>query len=178
MVEPLRFYPPYPNGLVIHATFFLIIHIFLIIPWNGFWQFFFNPIFGLKQPDFKGKGGFLLMVRGIYPLYPLSGPTTKKGTFLCVCVPLVIIKNFSMFKWFGFFTLFLEKRSFLLSGRAPNHFPQPFKVDWPLKNIIFFAVSFKTNLLFNISAVEKLESIRLGFATHPQEKPGKILLQF
>ena len=43
MVGPLRFYPPYTYGLVVHATFFIF---FFVL--NGFWQFFF-PIFGLKK---------------------------------------------------------------------------------------------------------------------------------
>ena len=46
--------------------------------------FFFIPIFGLKQPDFRKKVFFCLVVRGVYPPYTLSGPTTKKTLFLCV----------------------------------------------------------------------------------------------
>ena len=46
--------------------------------------FFFFPIFGLKQPDFRKKNVFWLVVRGVYPPYTLSGPTTKKKHFLCV----------------------------------------------------------------------------------------------
>jgi len=46
--------------------------------------FFFFPIFGLKQPDFREKNGFLLSGQEVYPPYTLSGPTTKKNTFLCV----------------------------------------------------------------------------------------------
>ena len=42
-VGPLRFYPPYTNGLVVHATFLYI------IPWNGFWQKKISPIFGVKK---------------------------------------------------------------------------------------------------------------------------------
>ena len=46
----------------------------------------FSPIFGLKQLDFREekKVVFCLVVRGVYPPYTLSGPTTKKNTFLCV----------------------------------------------------------------------------------------------
>ena len=45
-----------------------------------------NGIFGIKQPDFREKVLFCLVVRGVYPDPPntLSGPTTKKITFLCV----------------------------------------------------------------------------------------------
>ena len=82
MVGPLRFYPPYTNGLMVHDTFFFC----LIMAWNGLWQFFFFfPIFGLKQPDFREKKVFFcLVVRGVYPPYTLSGTTTKKTFFLCV----------------------------------------------------------------------------------------------
>ena len=49
--------------------------------------FFFFPILGLKQPDFRGnKWFFCLVVRGVYPPYTLSGPTTKKH-FFYVCLP-------------------------------------------------------------------------------------------
>ena len=48
VVEPLRVYPPYTNVLVVHATFFFNFFS-LIIAWNGFWHFFFSPIFGLKM---------------------------------------------------------------------------------------------------------------------------------
>ena len=51
VVGQLRFYSPHPNGLVVH--FFVFFCLFsLIIAWNGFWQFFFSPIFGLKVPDY------------------------------------------------------------------------------------------------------------------------------
>ena len=51
----------------------------LIIAWNGFSQFFFFKIFGIKRPD------FCLVVRGLYPPYTLSGPITKKKLFfMCV----------------------------------------------------------------------------------------------
>ena len=45
--------------------------------------FFFIPIFGLKQPDFREekKVFFCLLV---YPPYTLSGPTTKKNYFMRV----------------------------------------------------------------------------------------------
>ena len=67
---------------MVHATFFIAWNRF----WhnNRFWQFFFFSIFGLKQPDFREKSVFCLVFRGVYPPYPLSGPTTKKNFLLCV----------------------------------------------------------------------------------------------
>ena len=48
VVGPLRFNPPYTNGLEVHATFF-----------------------GLKQPDFRKKSVFLLSGQGGLPsLHP------------------------------------------------------------------------------------------------------------
>ena len=80
VVGPPRFYPPYTYVLVVHATFFLF-----IITYTDFDNFFFfYPIFGLKQPDFRKKSVFCLVVRGVYSLHPphtLSGPTTKKHFF-------------------------------------------------------------------------------------------------
>ena len=77
MVGPLRFYPPYTNGLGVHATFLLL---------SNFANFFFFfQIFGLKQPDFREKKCFFcLVVRGVYPPYTLSGPTTKKTLYFYV----------------------------------------------------------------------------------------------
>ena len=58
VVGPLRFYPPYTNGLVVNATDF-----------DNF--FFFFPIFGPKQPDFRKKVFFLLSGQGGLPsLHP------------------------------------------------------------------------------------------------------------
>ena len=58
VVGPQKFYPPYHNGFVVHATFFFFLFwVLYLIVWNGFWQFFFFPIFGLKQPDFREKNG-------------------------------------------------------------------------------------------------------------------------
>ena len=54
-VGPLRFYPPYPNGLVVQATFFSFI---FIIAWNGFWPFFFTNFFWLKESDFFSENIF------------------------------------------------------------------------------------------------------------------------
>ena len=54
---------------------------FSLIAWNGFWQFFlFFPIFGHNSRILEK----CLVVRRVYPPYTLSGPTTKKYTFLCV----------------------------------------------------------------------------------------------
>ena len=56
MVGPLRFYPPYTNGLVVNATFFFFS---LIMPETDFYNFFFFfTIFGLKQPNFRKKWFF------------------------------------------------------------------------------------------------------------------------
>ena len=70
--------------------FLVVGQFFFIIAWNGFCQFIlFSPIFGLKQPDFREKKMFFcLVVRGVYPPYTLSGPTTKKNRFY-VCLPLM-----------------------------------------------------------------------------------------
>ena len=48
VVGPLRFYPPYTNGLVVHATFFPFFC--LIIAWC--WPKKISPIFGLKKAIF------------------------------------------------------------------------------------------------------------------------------
>ena len=67
---------PYTKGLVVHATFFshnsLKRHMTI---------FFFFPNF---LAEFSTKCFFCLVVRGVYPPYTRSGPTTKKTTFLCV----------------------------------------------------------------------------------------------
>ena len=85
VVGPLRFYPPYTNGLVVHATFFSFFFS-LIIAWNGFWQFFlFFPVFGLKQPDFREKKWFFAWWSGGFTLpTPLVVRPIKKHFFLCV----------------------------------------------------------------------------------------------
>ena len=79
VIGPLRFYPAYTNGLVVHATLFFLSYNCL----KRVLTFFFPQIFGLKQSDFREKKffGFCLVVRGVYPPYSLSGPTTKKNTF-------------------------------------------------------------------------------------------------
>ena len=47
VVDPVRFYPPYTNGLVVHSCHSLFLR--LKIALNGFCQFFFFfSIFGLK----------------------------------------------------------------------------------------------------------------------------------
>ena len=80
MVGPLRFQPPYTNGLlVVHAIYvpytngLLVVHAIYVYLFFIFLVFFF-PIFGLKHPDRK-KVFFCLVVRGVYPPYTLSGPT-------------------------------------------------------------------------------------------------------
>ena len=82
VVGPLRFYPPYTYGLEVHAIFFFFV--LYVIAWNGFWQFYlFLPNF---WADFREKKVFLCwVVRGVYPPYTPSGPTTKKKHFL-LCV--------------------------------------------------------------------------------------------
>ena len=68
---------PYTKGLVVHATFFshnsLKRHMTI---------FFFFPNF---LAEFSTKCFFCLVVRGVYPPYTRSGPTTKKNNFfMCV----------------------------------------------------------------------------------------------
>ena len=82
MVGPLRVYPPYTNGLVIHAIFFK--------SYNSLKQIFtifFPTIFGPKKPDLLKKSGSLLRGRVVYPPYTLRGPTTKKTTFFMFFFP-------------------------------------------------------------------------------------------
>ena len=55
----MNIYPPYTNGLVVHAN----------------------------SPILEKKRFFCLVVRGVYPPYTLSGPTTKKPTFLMCVFP-------------------------------------------------------------------------------------------
>ena len=84
VVGPLRFYPPYINGLVVHATLFYFFC--LIIAWNN-WQFFFFSNFWAKKAGFIEKkkwffawwsGGFTL------PIPLLVRPLQKTTYFLCV----------------------------------------------------------------------------------------------
>ena len=65
MAGPLRFYPPYTNGLE-EKNIVLIVTVFLL------------------REDTHKKVVFCLVARGVYPSYTLSGPTTIKTTFLCV----------------------------------------------------------------------------------------------
>ena len=46
---------------------------------------------GEFSPFIEIKGVFCLVVGGVTPLPPLSGPTTKKTTFFYVCLPLVVM---------------------------------------------------------------------------------------
>ena len=68
LVGPLRFNPPYTNGLVVPAIFFFS----LKIDWNRFWQFFiFLPKFWANTSGFIKKSGFLLSGQGGLPsLHP------------------------------------------------------------------------------------------------------------
>ena len=71
MVRPQRDYPPYTNGLVVHATFFLVFLKQILAKKAGFIE---------KKCFFaEWSGGW----GGGYP-YTLSGPTTKKTFFMCV----------------------------------------------------------------------------------------------
>ena len=84
MVGPLRFYPLYPYCLLVHATFF-----FFFFSHNSLKRILTIFFFFLKQPDFrKKKCFFCLVVSGVYPPYPLGGPTPTKN-FFSVCLPLV-----------------------------------------------------------------------------------------
>ena len=76
VVGPLRFYPPYANGLVVHAPFFSF---FLTIAWNGFWQKKFSNFLAKRVGYIGKKSVFLLCCRGVRPL--------KKKIFLCVSFP-------------------------------------------------------------------------------------------
>ena len=51
---------------------------------------FFPQFLGYKSQTLEKKLVFCLVVRGVYPLYTLSGPTTKKN-FFYVCLPLVAL---------------------------------------------------------------------------------------
>ena len=85
VVGPIRFYPPYTNGLVVHATFFY----FLVLnqPETDFNNFFFFVV-------------FCLVNRGVYPPYTLSGQTSKK-TFFCMCgFPWTMLNNGSRLNFF------------------------------------------------------------------------------
>ena len=65
-------YPPYPNG------FSGPCHFCLIIAETDIDVLFLLPIFGLKQPDSREKSFFCLVVRGVYPPYPLFGTTISR----------------------------------------------------------------------------------------------------
>ena len=86
VVGPLRFYPPYTNGLVVQATFFSF---FFFQSYNSLKRiltiFLFLSNFCAKTAGFQRKiVVFCLVVRGVYPPYTLSGPTTQKKHFMCV----------------------------------------------------------------------------------------------
>ena len=97
VVGPLRFYPPFTNGFMVHAT---------------------------KQfsPFIEKNVVFCLVVGGVTPPYTLSGTTTKKNTLFYVCLPLVgkliLSYTFLIITTLGTPTLkslyYLEKSSLLL----------------------------------------------------------------
>ena len=78
VVGPLRMYPLYTYGLVVHATFFSLF-CSLIMAWNGFWQFF------LFLPNFWKNAVFCLLVKGVSLTTPLMVRPLKKNLFLFVC---------------------------------------------------------------------------------------------
>ena len=103
VVGPLRIYPLFTNGLVVHATFFFFFF-FLVLhqsetDFDNF--FFFFPISWLKQPDFResflrsGHGGFTIPT-------PLMARPLKKN-FLCVssliAACLFLISKFTQFSF-------------------------------------------------------------------------------
>ena len=88
VIRPLCFYPPYTNGLVVHATFLFFIHYSLIIAWTDFDNFFFFfPIFGIKQPDFREKKCFFAQWLGGFTIHKfLVVRPLKKKKLLFFCV--------------------------------------------------------------------------------------------
>ena len=71
MVGPLRFYPPYPNGLVVHATFLKKIFSLINSLKRILTIFFLLPIFWAKTAGFQGKKVlFLLSGQGSLPYLP------------------------------------------------------------------------------------------------------------
>ena len=72
VVGPIRFYPPYTNGLVVHATyFFFFIFFSLRITWNGLTIFLSLQFLGKKIQIYRKKVFFCLVVgRGLVSLHP------------------------------------------------------------------------------------------------------------
>ena len=75
-------------------------------------------------PFIEKKVVFCLVVGGVTPLPPLSGPTKKKTLFFYVCLPLIEAENHKtctrfMFEWLQ--TLLREKSYFLIAA-APGLF--------------------------------------------------------
>ena len=76
---------PYIHQWLSGPYFFFFFFFSYNIALNGFWQFFlFLPNFWAKTAGVLKKRIWCLVVRGVYPPYTLSGPTTKENTFLCV----------------------------------------------------------------------------------------------
>ena len=68
------------DGLVVHATFFLVLYLVFSLE-RILTIFSFSSHFWAKQQDFRKNVFFSLVV---YPPYTLSGPNTKKHFFMCV----------------------------------------------------------------------------------------------
>ena len=103
MFGPLRFYPPYINGLVVHTPFFFSLFFSLIIAWNWCWQFFFLSNFWAKKAGFIEKSVILL-----------SG---GRGGGVSLPTPLVVRPFFS-----GRITKVLPSLHLWLSGPYPLFF--------------------------------------------------------
>ena len=88
---PLRFYPPYTNGLVVHATFFFFLFLVLYQPETDFDNFSFSSQF----LDFREKKSFFAQGSGGFTLPTLFRPLKK--TFFYVRLPLLFQFCFSSF---------------------------------------------------------------------------------
>ena len=118
VVGPLRYYPPYTNGLVVHTTFFLLFFSLIIVS-NGFRQFFFLLQFWAK------KGKFCFRTNELVKVW------TKMSYF---------IKNIFIMQLPGEFSIYRKKWFFAQwSGGLP--LPTPLVVR-PLKKTLFFMCVF------------------------------------
>ena len=130
MVGPLRFYPPYTNGLVVHATFFFYLFFSLIIAWNRFWQIFFSNFLAKK-----GKYG-----KYCFRTSELVKVWTKMTYFIKFSLCSFPV-NFSIIK----------KSGFLLSGRGG--YPSPYTLSGPTtKKITFFYLCIPLGATFKKSS--------------------------
>ena len=86
---------------------FFLLFLSLIIAWNGFFRSFSHKFLDLNSRSLEKKVFFCLVVRGVYPPYTLSGPTTKKITFF-MCVFPNWLSHICHFKQnsYGIYTLF------------------------------------------------------------------------